>query len=65
MAFDNWLGKSNNKKKEKRKPYRGCKAIDWTCRNHGSCGWCRGNRKYSSTKRQQSVDSQLEEYNNE
>lgn len=30
--------------KEKRKPYRGAKAIDKTCRNHGSCAWCRENR---------------------
>ena len=32
--------------KEKRKPYRGAKAIDCTCRNHGSCPWCRDNRKH-------------------
>ncbi len=30
--------------KEHRKPYRGSKAIDRTCRNHGSCPWCRENR---------------------
>ena len=32
--------------KEKRKPYRGAKAIDGTCRNHGSCLWCRENRTH-------------------
>ena len=32
--------------KEKRKPYRGSKAIDCTCRNHGSCQWCIENRKH-------------------
>ena len=32
--------------KEKRKPYRGSKAIDRTCRNHGSCLWCRENRMH-------------------
>ena len=32
--------------KEKRKPYRGSKAIDYTCRNHGSCQWCEENRKH-------------------
>lgn len=31
-------------KKEKRKPYHGAKSIDPTCRNHGSCFWCKGNR---------------------
>ena len=32
--------------KEKRKPHRGAKAIDYTCRNHGSCSWCEGNRRF-------------------
>lgn len=30
--------------KEHRKAYRGAKAIDAACRNHGSCEWCKGNR---------------------
>lgn len=32
--------------KEKRKPYRKSKAVDPSCRNHGSCPWCLGNRKH-------------------
>jgi len=36
--------------KEKRKPYIGSKAVDHTCRNHGSCPWCRGNRTYKDKK---------------
>lgn len=32
--------------KEKRKEYHGSKAIDKTCRNHGSCDYCRENRKH-------------------
>ena len=32
--------------KEHRKPYRGAKAVDGTCRNHGSCLWCERNRKH-------------------
>ena len=32
--------------KEKRKPYHGAKAIDGACRNHGSCDWCKNNRKH-------------------
>ena len=40
--------------KEKRKPYRGAKAIDATCRNHGSCTCCKDNRthkfRYKETK---------------
>ncbi len=37
--------------KEKRKPYRKAKAIDKSCRNHGSCKWCEENRTYKNKKR--------------
>ena len=37
--------------KEKRKPYRKAKAIDQSCRNHGSCKWCEENRTYKNRKR--------------
>lgn len=40
------LDKAIEHGKEKRKPYRGSKAIDHTCRNHGSCLWCKENRKF-------------------
>lgn len=40
------LDKSIAQGKEHRKPYRGSKAIDCTCRNHGSCEWCRQNRQH-------------------
>lgn len=36
--------------KEKRKPYRGAKAIDATCRNHGSDDWARNNRQFQQKK---------------
>lgn len=36
--------------KEKRKEFTGSKAIDKTCRCHGSCGWCLGNRQYHNRK---------------
>lgn len=36
--------------KEKRKPYRGAKAIDHTCRNHGSCPSCQKQVKYKRLK---------------
>lgn len=32
------------------KPYRGAKAIDRACRNHGSCEWCKGNRTNKNDK---------------
>jgi len=32
--------------KEKRKSYRGAKAIDRGCRNHGPCPYCERQRTY-------------------
>ena len=40
------LDKAIEHGKEKRKPYRGAKAIDGTCRNHGTCTWCEENSKH-------------------
>lgn len=36
--------------KEHRKPYRGAKSVDSTCRNHGGCPWCEGNRLHQYRK---------------
>lgn len=47
--------------KEHRKPYTGSKAFDCTCRNHGSCPCCQGNRAYSTKKRQESMKAREEE----
>lgn len=44
------LDKAIEHGKEHRKPYRGTKAIDPSCRNHGGCPWCEGNRLYSTKK---------------
>ena len=46
------LNKAIEHGKEKRKPYRGAKAVDCTCRNHGSCGWCRDNRLHKFKKKE-------------
>ena len=40
------LDKAIEHGKERRKPYRGSKAIDPSCRNHGGCPWCEENRKH-------------------
>jgi len=40
------LDKAIEHGKERRKPYRGSKAFDYTCRNHGGCPWCEENRKH-------------------
>lgn len=40
------LHKAISAGRERRRPYRGSRAWDRTCRNHGSCGYCRGARTY-------------------
>ena len=56
------LDKAIVHKKEKRKPYTGGKAVDTSCRNHGSCDWCQKNRQYHNLKKQESVEQQWQEY---
>ena len=48
--------------KEKRRPYRGAKAADCTCRNHGSCPHCLANRLHSDRKRELAAEGQLDEW---
>ena len=38
--------------KEHRRPYRGAKAIFRSCRNHGSCPYCRDNRLHKFRRRE-------------
>ena len=51
------LDKAIEHGKEKRKPYYGAKAIDKTCRNHGSCPHCQGKIKYKKN-RQKPLDKE-------
>ena len=44
-----------------RAPYTGSKAIDRTCRNHGSCPWCANGRKHGDRKREIAALAQLAE----
>ena len=46
------LDKAIKYKKERRKEYRGAKAVDSHCRNHGECPWCQGKIKYKAKKRE-------------
>ena len=48
--------------KEYRKPYRGSKAIDKTCRNHGGCEWCTENRIKKYIVKEKAADMALKEY---
>lgn len=56
------LDKSIQSGKSHRKPYRGEKAIDATCRNHGNDKWCEGNRTHKNDKRQLVAEQELREY---
>lgn len=35
----------------KRKPYRGSKSVDKSCRSHGSCPACRAKQVYKNLRR--------------
>lgn len=56
------LNKAIENKKEHRKPYTGCKAIDATCRNHGGCSWCEANRCRKFIVREQASAARLKEF---
>ena len=44
------LNKAIEHGKEKRQPYRGTKAYVCSCRNHGTCEWCKRNRMYKTIR---------------
>lgn len=56
------LDKAVEHGKEKRKPYRGSKAVARSCENHGGCPWCEGNRAHADNVRRDAADQQVEEY---
>lgn len=49
--------------KEKRKQYHGDKAIDKSCRNHGSDDWSKANREYNANREDERTRQELNEYN--
>lgn len=52
------LDKAIKHGKEHRKPYKGAKAVDKTCCNHGGCPYCLGNRLHKY-RRQEPVGQLL------
>ena len=56
------LEKAIEHKKEHRKPYRGSKAIDCSCRNHGTCDYCLSNRLNKNNKREQRMAAALKDF---
>ena len=57
------LDKAIEHGKEKRKPYYGAQAIDRTCRNHGTCEYCKGNRLYRSRRLEQMAREKYKDFN--
>lgn len=49
------LDKAIQHGKEHRKAYRGAKAVDRTCRNHGSDEWERSNRMISTIREKEKL----------
>lgn len=58
MSFDKAIASG----KEHRKQYRGTKAFDAYCRNHGGCSWCAENRQYANKKVKQKADAAINDY---
>ena len=56
------LNQSIKHKKEHRKPYRRAKAISFSCRNHGTCDYCKNNRLFSAKKKVIAYENDLKEY---
>jgi hypothetical protein len=56
------LDKAVHHGKEHRKPYRGSKAFDCSCRNHGSCSYCEGNRTLFDKKARMRTQGQEDEF---
>lgn len=57
------LDKAIKSGKEKRQPYRRAKRVDPSCRNHGSCSWCEGNRTYQDKREKEKAKYGLKEAN--
>lgn len=55
------LNKGIEHHKEHRKPYRGAKAIDKTCRNHGGCDYCLHNRMHKNEVKNVAMDEREKE----
>jgi hypothetical protein len=56
------LDKAIESGREHRKIYYGSKAFDPSCRNHGGCNWCLGNRQHKYLKKEQKYDDELKNY---
>ena len=48
--------------KERRKAYTGAKAIACSCRNHGTCEWCKRGRLYQLNKEKERMKEREKEW---
>ena len=55
MSFD----KDYPNRKDKRKPYYKSKRVDRSCRCHGGCEWCMGNRLHKFRKKELVTEDEL------
>ena len=55
------LDKAIEHGKEHRKPYRGAKACDKACRNHGSDDWARDNRLYRANRLTEKAEQDIDD----
>ena len=58
------LDKAIEHNKEKREQYRGAKACDKTCRNHGSDDWAKDNRLIHNNRLIEKSNQDLKDFNN-
>jgi len=49
-------------RKDRRKEYTGSKAFDASCRCHGGCPWCYGNRIYQDLREREAADQEIAQY---
>lgn len=59
------LDKAIEHGKEKRKPYYGTASFCGSCRNHGTCMVCQGNRLYRSKRLEQMTRDKYKDFNEE
>lgn len=59
------LSKAIEHGKEHRKEYRKSKRFDKTCRNHGGCKWCQGNREHHNKVRELKYTGDIDSVNEE
>jgi len=42
--------------------YSGSRRFDSSCRNHGGCGWCKGNRTFFDRRARTHAELEIKEY---